>query len=444
MGKPTEITALPIDRIFFDAKNANVGTERGRQVLAHSLATYGAGRSILVDRQDRVIAGNKSLAEAVAAGIATVRVVETDGSELVAVRRTDLDLDEPKARLLAFADNRSSELDLAWNVEQIAADLDAGLDLSALWTGDELEELLRGLQEPGGGLVEGVDPDVIPESVPSRCQPGDLWQLGRHRLLCGDSTKAEDVARLMEGEEADLCFTSPPYDQQRQYTGGIGDWLTLMQGVFGNLPMVEKGQVLVNLGLVHRDGEWRPYWDPWIAWMREQGWRAFGWYVWDQGPGLCGDWNGRLAPAHEFIFHFNQIAEKARKSKATASPGCYQHGPGFKRRDGSAAAKKTGHGQPVQPKKIPDSVIRVMRQKVGGLPTQHPAIFPVALVAEIMQAFSDPGDLCFEPFAGSGTALIAGHEHGRRVCALEQEATYCDIAIARFEQATGLSARRLD
>ena len=371
-----------------------------------------------------------------------MRVVETDGSELVAVRRTDLDLDGTRARELAYFDNRSQELDLAWHAEQIAADLKDGIDLTALWTGDELEEWLRELQTPGG-LVEGADPDAIPERVPSRCQPGDLWECGRHRLLCGDSTNPEDVARLMAGEQADLCFTSPPYDQQREYTGGAGDWLTLMQGVFGNLPMAEKGQVLVNLGLVHRDGEWRPYWEPWIAWMREQGWRSFGWYVWDQGPGLPGDWQGRLAPAHEFIFHFNQTAERARKSAPSKKAGRIHNGGGF--RDAAGKVKPYAHdGRAIQSHKVPDSVFRVGRHAARGIEVQHPAVFPVALVAEIMQAFSDPGDICFEPFAGSGTALIAGQEHGRTVLALEREAPYCDIALARFEQTTGLAPRRLD
>jgi DNA modification methylase len=93
----------------------------------------------------------------------------------------------------------------------------------------------------------------------------------------------------MNGQKADLCFTSPPYGQQRDYESGIKDWLGLMQGVFSNLQMAEDGQVLVNLGLIHREGEWLPYWDPWIEWMRKRGWRRFAWYVWDQGPGMPGD-----------------------------------------------------------------------------------------------------------------------------------------------------------
>jgi len=158
----------------------------------------------------------------------------------------------------------------------------------------------------------------------------DAEPVGGHRLLCGDATIADDVARLMDGEEADICFTSPPYAQQRDYKTGPQDWDALMQGVFSILPLTHDAQVLVNLGLVHRDGEWLPYWDGWIEWMREVGWRRFGWYVWDQGPGLPGDWNGRLAPSHEFIFHFNRIATRTRKTKESLMAGRRVSGQGLR------------------------------------------------------------------------------------------------------------------
>jgi len=92
----------------------------------------------------------------------------------------------------------------------------------------------------------------------------------------------------MAGGRASLCFTSPPYGQQRNYTQGIADWDALMRGVFANLPMADDGQVLVNLGLIHRDNEVIPYWDGWITWMRQQGWRRFGWVRLGPGAWLAG------------------------------------------------------------------------------------------------------------------------------------------------------------
>lgn len=126
-----------------DDRNANAGTERGQYMVAHSLEQYGAGRSILVDKSGRVIAGNKTLEAAAAMGL-PIAVVPSDGRSLVVVQRTDLDLDTPEGRALAVADNRSSEVGLAWdavNLGEIAAEV----DLSGLFIGHELEKILSSL-----------------------------------------------------------------------------------------------------------------------------------------------------------------------------------------------------------------------------------------------------------------------------------------------------------
>jgi hypothetical protein len=125
-----------------DDRNANRGTRRGAAVIKRSLQDYGAARSIVVDRDNRIIAGNKTVQGARAAKLNKLRVIETDGSELVVVRRNDLQLDDPKARALAIADNRSSELSLEWDTDVLSS-LSDEVDLSSLWTDEELRELLQ-------------------------------------------------------------------------------------------------------------------------------------------------------------------------------------------------------------------------------------------------------------------------------------------------------------
>ncbi len=142
-----------------DDRNANAGTERGQYMVAHSLEQYGAGRSILVDKAGRVIAGNKTLEAAAAMGL-DVRVVPSDGRALVVVQRTDLDLDSPEGRALAVADNRASEVGLSWDAVVLGG-LSTEVDLSGLFHPDELSAIL---EQAGTQLID-VDFKEYDESV---------------------------------------------------------------------------------------------------------------------------------------------------------------------------------------------------------------------------------------------------------------------------------------
>ena len=177
-----------------------------------------------------------------------------------------------------------------------------------------------------------------------------------------------------------------------------------------------------------------------LNWMRTQGWRRFAWYVWDQGPGLPGDWNGRLAPSFEFVFHFNRQARQANKIMPCKFAGQETH----LRKDGSSTAMRkkdgtiggwTAAGTPTQDTKIPDSVIRIMRHKGKiGQDIDHPAVFPVALPEHILETYTDDGDIVFEPFCGSGTTLLAAQRTGRVVRATEIAPEYVDVTVKRFQQ----------
>jgi ParB-like chromosome segregation protein Spo0J len=145
---------MKIHELQLDKKNANKGTKRGQKAIVASLENYGAGRSILIDKNGKVIAGNHVVASAQAAGISDVEVIQSDGSKIIAVQRTDLDLDDPKARELAIADNRASELGLAWNPEMLA---DGDLNLLAFFNPAELSEMFcDGLANDVNAEYEGM------------------------------------------------------------------------------------------------------------------------------------------------------------------------------------------------------------------------------------------------------------------------------------------------
>ena len=421
------------------ARNPRTHNEAQVAKIAASIVEYGWTNPVLVDGENGIIAGHGRLAAARKLGLADVPVIEL------------AHLSPMQKRAYVISDNRLA-LDAGWDEEMLALELaelsDAGYDLALTGFEDvEIEALLADAimanedDEGQGGDNQDATDDVpdVPTTPVSR--PGDLWVLGQHRLICGDATDASVIANLMQGEEAQLFFTSPPYGNQRDYTsGGIDDWDGLMRGVFGHLPMADDGQVLVNLGLIHRDNEFIPYWDGWLGWMRSQGWRRFAWYVWDQGPGMPGDWAGRFAPSFEFVFHFNRHSRKPNKIIPCKHAGLDSH----LRADGSSTAMRgkdgevggwTHKGQPTQDTRIPDSVIRVMRHKGKiGQGIDHPAVFPVALPVFILEAYSDAGDIVFEPFSGSGTTILAAQKTGRQARAIELAPQYTDVAVKRFQQ----------
>ena len=145
-----------IDDLTPDAHNANLGTERGRYMLEQSIREVGAGRSIVVDAEGRVIAGNKTLEVAEALGL-PIEVVRTDGTRLVVVQRDDLDLanGDDKARRLAYFDNRSGQVGLEWDAAQMVADLEAGLNLDDMFMDGEMAAILE-------AAADGMMPDFQP------------------------------------------------------------------------------------------------------------------------------------------------------------------------------------------------------------------------------------------------------------------------------------------
>ncbi len=413
-----KVTQKPIDSIKpYDSNPRD--NDGAVDAVATSLQFFGWRQPIVVDKKNVIIVGHTRWKAAKKLGMTKVPVHVAD-------------LTEEQAKAYRIADNQTGAI-ADWDTGLLAAEVEAlqdmDFDLGLLgFPEDELAGIL-GLDE------EEIVEDEVPEPpVEPITKPGELWVCGEHRVLCGDSTKAEDVARVMGGEKADLCFTSPPYGQQRDYDAGQGkgDWDALMQGVFGNLPMADAGQVLVNLGLIHRDGEWIPYWDGWIEWMRSQGWRRFGWYVWDQGSGLPGDWGGRLAPSHEFLFHLNRSGVKPEKT-IPKNPNSGPMGSNLRGKGGECGERSSICDDP---NKIPDSVVRVNRNSAHK--TGHPATFPVPLPASIIAAW--PGNT-FDPFLGSGTTLIAAEQLGRRCFGLEISPAYCDVIVARWENLTGKKAK---
>lgn len=437
-----KVEQWPIDKLIPYAKNSRTHSDEQVAQIAASIKEWGFTTAVLVDESGGIIAGHCRVMAARKLGLASLPV-------MVAKDWTDA-----QKRAYVIADNKLA-INAGWDEEMLALELaelsEAGFELALTgFENIEIDALLADAPstegEPAaqdGANADELDTtDDVPDTpVVAVSRDGDVWAIGSHRLICGDATDPAVVATLMQGDTAQLCFTSPPYGNQRDYTsGGIADWDALMRGVFAHLPMAGDGQVLVNLGLIHRDNEVIPYWDGWLSWMRQQGWRRFAWYVWDQGPGMPGDWQGRLAPSFEFIFHFNRQTRKPNKTVPCKFAGQETH----LRADGSSTAMRgkdgqvngwNAAGQPTQDHRIPDSVIRVMRHKGKiGQGIDHPAVFPVTLPVEVIEAYTNEGEIVFEPFGGSGTTMLAAQRTGRICRSVEIAPEYVDVAIKRFQQ----------
>jgi DNA modification methylase len=257
---------------------------------------------------------------------------------------------------------------------------------------------------------------------------GRVEQIGDCTLVLGD---CRDVLPTLG--RVDAVVTSPPYAQQRKYGGYEADWRATVSALCN---ASSEAQVFVNLGLVHRNGEIVQYWTPFLADMQEGKWRLFGWYIWDKCDGMGGDWHGRLAPSHEFIFHFNKTPPRfVRKTYHSKLAGLVHRGnPGL--RGANGVANGYAHqGKPVQDYKIPDSVLRIIPERNNYEATEHPAVYPVLLPRVLIDTYTESGELVVDPFMGSGTTGVACVKLGRKFIGIEIEERYFDIACRRIEAA---------
>lgn len=198
-----------------DERNYRIHGDKNKALIRKSLEDCGAGRSIVVDNTGATIGGAGVLEQADAMGIPK-RIVETDGSELVVVVRKDIAPDDPRRRALAIADNATTDLS-EWDVERLQQDFGA-------------EELAgMGVDIPVyDPVADGMtDQDEVPDAEETpESRRGAVYTLGKHRLMCGDSTSKEDVARLAGGEKAQLYLTDPPYNVNIE--GRTDEHLTIM------------------------------------------------------------------------------------------------------------------------------------------------------------------------------------------------------------------------
>jgi DNA modification methylase len=397
------VKRVPLDALHLDSANAREHGEENMQAIVSSLRAFGQAEPLVVQKSTgRIIGGNGRLVAMKELGWKKCDVVE-------------LDIDNLTATALGIALNRTGEL-ASWDDETLTKLLGELRDEDALdgvgYSEADIDALLDELNDDEPADVDDPGPGEPPEKPVSL--PGDLWLLGDHRLLCGDSTNADDVARVMAGERAALVATDPPYlvDYTGERPNDSGkDWSAtykeveikdadaFFRSVFENILRVLAPHAAIYCWHAHKRqkliaGIWEELGildHQQIVWVKPTA--VFGRVFWHfrHEPCMMG-WRKGSKPDHDGNHEFNSVWEVDWDGKARV---------------------------------------------VGN---EHPTEKPLELFARPMRKHTDKGAVCFEPFSGSGSQIIAAERERRRCRAIEITPAYVDVAIRRWEGATGREA----
>ncbi|OYQ31250.1 DNA methylase [Sandarakinorhabdus cyanobacteriorum] len=384
---------LPIEKITPYARNSRTHSDEQVAQIAASIREWGWTNPILVDEDGGLLAGHGRLAAARKLGLTQIPTMVAKGWS------------EAQKKAYVIADNKLA-LNAGWDLELLAVELGdlQGFDFDLMLTGFSDEELSKLLAEKTEG---NTDPDEIPEApIDPIAKPGDVWLLGKHRLVCGDSTDADTVAKALNGVSPHLMVTDPPYgveyDPAWREKAGVGASGTA------------KGKVLND-----DKADWRE------AWALFPGDVA---YVWHAGlyAGVVGD---SLA-ACDLMLRSQIIWDKGQ---LVLSRGDYhwEHEPCW------YAVKKGAKGHWAGDRKQ-TTVWHIAKPKKNE--TGHGTQKPVECMKRPIENNSSPGQAVYEPFSGSGTTIIAGEMTGRVVHAIELNPAYIDVAVKRWQDFTGKAA----
>ena len=382
------------NEIKFDSRNYRKHNTKNKRLIKKSLEECGAGRSILIDGDDEISAGNGVYEQAQKLKM-PVRIIETDGSEIVAIKRTDLKTTDEKRKQLAVMDNSTSDTS-EFNLELMAQDFDV----------ETLEDM--GVDLPDNILPEEpeVVEDEIPEQCETRCKPGDIWKLGEHRLLCGDATNSDDIKRLMGDKLAHMVFTDPPYNVN--YGNTMKDKIrktdrSIMNDNLGNdfgLFLTDACKNIVNfcVGAIYicmSSSELHTLYSSFV----EAGGKWSTFIIWAKNTFTLG--------RSDYQRQYEPILYGWPKDKRH-----YWFGD----RDQS-------------------DVWEYNKPQKNDL---HPTMKPIDLCARAIKNSSRKGNCVADFFGGSGSTLIACEQLGRVCYMSELDPKYCDVILQRFENFTGI------
>ena len=400
------IIMLPVSEVRPYERNPRKNAEAVKYVKA-SIEKFGFKQPIIVDSNRVIIAGHTRLEAAKSLGMAEVPCIVAD------------DLTDAQVKALRLADNKVAEFS-EWEMNLLGEELGELAEISDIDMGDFGFDLSE-FDNIGMDEKTEVEEDEVPEEVEPVCKKGEIWLLGEHRLMCGDSTDAEQVAKLMDGERADIAFTSPPYNAgtSEELTGNTHTTTSKYQNSDDNLSNYDE-----------------------LLFKSTQNNIDFAKYAFINIQMLAGN----KIVFCDFVEKFkNQLCDIAIWNKNNAQPAMARRVMNSQfefififSKDNPSRAVGTRDFRGDVP-----NVNNMNAQYKNEYSAIHAATFSVEFAGYYVGNFSNQGDIVLDTFGGTGTTMIACEQLHRNCRMMELDPHYCDVIIARWEKLTGQKAVKL-
>ena len=423
-----KVEQWPIEKLVPYAKNSRTHSEEQVAQIAASIREWGFTTAVLVDESGSIIAGHGRVMAARKLGLASLPV-------MVAAGWTDA-----QKRAYVIADNKLA-LNAGWDNELLALELaeldEEGFDIGLTgFTQDEIDALTK--VEDAEQIEYQGDPDEVPEIGETPISvPGDIWVLGKHRLMCGDSTNLQQVEKLMDGKLADLVWTDPPYNVAVEGKAGkimnddmgSGEFRDFLRSVYASYYAVMRAGAVIYVA--HGESERAAFTDCMVEaglklsqvliWVKQSATLSRQDFNWQHEPILYG-W--KEGAGHYFCGNFTLTTVI----------------------DDDVDLKSMKKEQLIE-------MINEIRNKASGTiirhnrPTKsdlHPTMKPVALVERMIEWSSNPGEIVLDLFGGSGSTLIAAQKANRQARLMELDPKFVDVIVKRWQEFTGKQAIHAD
>jgi DNA modification methylase len=389
------IEKIDISVLIPYARNARTHSDEQIAQIAGSIKEFGFNNPVLIDKDNGVIAGHGRLAAARKLGL----------KEVPCIRLEHLTETQRKAYILA--DNRIA-LNSGWEAELLSLELsellDGGVNLESLgFDADEIDALLNKIEPTEGLTDEDATPEVPEEPV---TKPGDVWILGKHRLMCGDSTSIQALEALCQDQAVDMWLTDPPYNVA--YEGKTKDALKIQNDSMDD----EQFRQFLRDSYVAADAVMKP------------GAVFYIWHADSEGYNFRGAAQDAGWKVRQCLIWKKQTMVMGRQDYHWKHEPCLY---GWK--DGA------GHLWAADRKQT--TILEFDRPSRNA---EHPTMKPVALFEYQMLNNTKGGDIVLDSFGGSGTTLIAAEKNGRIARLMELDAKYCDVIVKRWQDFTGKQA----